>query len=53
MAFSSWKLPKVNFGNFTKSRQLGIWRDFGRAILARPRSLSQGYSDRLLDGKGG
>jgi hypothetical protein len=48
MAFSSWELPKVNFGNSTKSCQKIIWHDFGRAVLARPRGLSAYYSDRLL-----
>ena len=48
MAFSSWRLPKVNFGKLPKSRQIVIWRDLGRAVLARPRSLSTYYSDRLL-----
>jgi hypothetical protein len=48
MAFSSWRLPKLNFGKLSKSRQIGIRRDFGRTVLARPRSLPAYYSDRLL-----
>jgi len=48
MAFSSWRLPKVNFGKLTQSGQIGIWRDCGRAVLARSMSLSKCYSDRLL-----
>ncbi len=48
MAFSSWRLPKVNFGRLPKLRQIVIWHDFGRAVHVPPRSLSKNYSDRLL-----
>ena len=48
MAFSSWRLPKVNFGKLPKSRQIYIWRDLGRAVLARLRGPSTCYSYRLL-----
>jgi hypothetical protein len=32
MAFSSWRLPKVNFGKLTKLHHMDIWCNFGRAI---------------------
>ncbi|MFH1059754.1 MAG: hypothetical protein V1797_13900, partial [Pseudomonadota bacterium] len=46
--FSSWNLPKVNFGKFSEWRQKLIWRHSGRAVHGPPGSLSEDYSDRLL-----
>ncbi len=32
MAFSSWRLPKVNFDKLSKLSQSAIWRNCGRAV---------------------
>ena len=49
MAFSSWNLPKVNFGKFTESRQIVIWPDSGRAFRGPPGSLWGYFSNKLLE----